>query len=264
MLKIRYVEMKHIKIILFLLIFFLPTARPSFAQELPAEKFSRGVEYYKSANFKEALDVWMDIYNTGYRSAALYYNIGNACFKLNNVPGAILFYERAKLLKPGDDNIEYNLQIARTMVVDKTEEIPGLFFVKWFDFISLLVTTNNWAMISLAAFIFALISSSIYLYSSSYRLKIISFWLALALFVLSACTLSFSFRNRSLVHNSRSAIIFSPSVNGKSSPDASGTDLFILHEGSKVTIVDEVGQWYEIRLSDGNKGWVPSDCLSKI
>lgn len=256
--------MKHLKKILIAMAVFLAGIRPVPAQELPSGKFSRGVEYYKAANFREALDTWMDIYNTGYRSAALNYNIGNACFKLNNVPGAILFYERARLLKPGDDNIEYNLQIARSMVIDKFEAIPGLFFVRWFDFVSLLLATNKWAILSLSAFIAALIFSSVYLYSSSYRLKVTSFWVALGLFALSACSLSFSIRNRTLVYDNRSAIVFSPSVNGKSSPDASGTDLFILHEGSKVTIEDEVGQWYEIRLSDGNKGWVPSDCLSKI
>jgi SH3-like domain-containing protein len=80
----------------------------------------------------------------------------------------------------------------------------------------------------------------------------------------SVLSLSLTLRNKSLVYDSHKAIIFAPSVNGKSSPDNSGTDLFILHEGSKVSIEDEVGGWYEIKLSDGNKGWVPSDCLSII
>jgi len=82
--------------------------------------------------------------------------------------------------------------------------------------------------------------------------------------VISLTSLAFSFRNRTLVHNNRDAIIFSPLVNGKSSPDESGTDLFVLHEGTKVTVEDEVGEWYEIRLSDGNKGWIPSNSLEKI
>jgi tetratricopeptide (TPR) repeat protein len=254
---------KYIKILTLIIAFFFVIDH-AFAQEPPSEKFDKGVEYYKAASFREALDAWLDIYNTGYRSASLNYNIGNAYFKLNNIPGAILFYERARLLKPGNDNIEYNLQIARSMVVDKFEEIPSLFFVRWYDFLSLLLTTNKWAIISLVSFILFLISLSVYLYSSAYRIKVTSFWIALALMAISVFALSFTVRNRTLVYNSRSAVIFSPSVNGKSSPDESGTDLFILHEGSKVKIEDEVGQWYEIRLSDGNKGWVPSDCLSII
>lgn len=236
----------------------------TFSQNLPSEKFKKGVELYSASNYKGALDAWLDIYNTGYRSAALNYNIGNAYFKLNNIPGAILFYERARLLKPGDDNINYNLQIARSLVVDKFKEIPELFFVKWFDFLSLLLDTNKWAVISLISFILFLLSLSVYLYTSIYKLKVAGFWIALMLLITSSTTLTFSLRNKSLVYDSRSAIIFSPSVNGKSSPDESGTDLFVLHEGSKVIIEDEVGNWYEIRLSDGNKGWVPSDCLSII
>ncbi len=84
------------------------------------------------------------------------------------------------------------------------------------------------------------------------------------LLIISASSLAFTVRNKSLVYDSNKAVIFSPSVNGKSSPDNSGTDLFVLHEGSKVTIEDQVGEWYEIKLSDGNKGWVPSNSLTII
>jgi hypothetical protein len=93
---------------------------------------------------------------------------------------------------------------------------------------------------------------------------VIGFWLAIFLLFSSICSVSFSVRNKNLIYNNSKAIIFSPLVNGKSSPDNSGTDLFVLHEGTKVTIEDEVGEWYEIRLSDGNKGWVPANSLDKI
>ena len=105
---------------------------------------------------------------------------------------------------------------------------------------------------------------SLYIYSSKYKLKVIGFWLALILLLISLSSLAFSSRNKSLVFDSHKAIIFSPLVNGKSSPDNSGTDLFVLHEGTKVTIEDEVGEWFEIRLSDGNKGWVPVNSLEII
>ncbi len=209
---------KYTKLLVLIFSFILVIGHIS-AQELPSEKFNKGVEYYKAANFREALDTWLDIYNTGYRSASLNYNIGNAYFKLNNILGAILFYERARLLKPGNDNIKYNLQIARSMVVDKFEEIPVLFFVRWFDFLALLLPTNKWALISLASFIIFLVFISVYLYSSAYKIKVVSFWIALLMMLISAFALSFSLRNRTLVYHSRSAIIFSPSVNGKSSPD---------------------------------------------
>lgn len=249
--------------ILILLLLVLPVSSV-FSQAERSAKFKKGVEYYSSSNYQEALKEWTDIYNTGFRSATLDYNIGNAYFKLNNVPGAILFYERALLLKPADNSINYNLQIARSLVVDKFEEIPELFFVRWFDFLSLLLSTNAWAIISVISFILFLILLSLYIYSSKYRLKVIGFWFAFMLLIISASSLAFTMRNKSLVYDSHKAVIFAPSVNGKSSPDNSGTDLFVLHEGSKVSVEDIVGDWSEIKLSDGNKGWVPSNSLTII
>lgn len=239
-------------------------ANEAVAQETSKEKFNLGVTYFTSGSYKEALQVWIDIYNTGYRSASLDYNIGNAYFKLNSIPDAILFYERAYLFNPADENINYNLQIARTLIVDRFQEIPELFFVRWFNFVSLFLSTNSWAKISISSFIICLLLLCLYIYSSKYRHKVIGFWLALLFFILSIASFTFTVRNKSLVYDSHKAIILSPLVSGKSSPDNSGTDLFVLHEGTKVTVEDEVGEWLEIRLSDGNKGWVPVNSLNII
>jgi len=249
--------------ILILVIFTLLSGNAG-SQDSSLDKFNKGVTLFTSGSYGEALQVWTDIYNTGYRSANLDYNIGNAYFKLNNIPGAILFYERAYLLNPADENVNYNLQIARTLIVDRFREIPELFFVRWYNFVSLFLKANTWAVLSMVSFILCLLLLSLYIYSSRYKQKVIGFWLALIFIVLSASSLSFSLRNKSLVYDSHKAVISSPLVNGKSSPDTSGTDLFILHEGTKVTIEDEVGEWFEIRLSDGNKGWVPVNCLNII
>lgn len=252
-----------LKLILLLLLLVIPlhSSIPQVSQEM---RFMKGSELYAAGKYQEALDEWLSLYKSGFSSANLNYNIGNAYFKLGNTPGSILFYERALLLKPADEDISYNLQIARTMVVDKYVEIPEIFFVSWFNFISLTLSTNAWARISLGSFILFLLLFSLYIYSSRYRYKVIGFWIALLMLILSISSFSFSLRNRSLVYKNHNAIIFSPQVNGKSSPDNSGTDLFVLHEGTKVTIEDEVSGWYEVRLSDGNKGWVPVNCLDKL
>ena len=236
----------------------------SRGQDSQVTGFKSGSELYSQGKYSEALDIWMNLYNSGIRSADLDYNIANAYFKLNNIPGSVLFYERALLLNPLDEDSRYNLQIARTLVVDKFVDIPELFFVTWFNFVSLMLSSDLWAVISIVSFIIFLLLISLYIYSGKYRSKVLGFWLGLAMLLISAISISFSFRNRSLVFNNKDAIIFSPVINGKSSPDESGTDLFVIHEGTKVTIEDTVGTWYEIRLSDGNKGWVPSDCLSKL
>jgi len=248
---------RHILFLLYISFF----VNVAFTQVSNKDKFHQGVTYYTAGNYKEALQVWTEIYNTGYRSTNLEYNLANAYFKLNNIPSAILFYERAYLLKPADENVNYNLQVARTLIVDRFQEIPELFFVKWYNFISLFLSTNSWAKISITSFVLFLLFLSLYIYSSRHRHKVFGFWLGIFFIILSLASYTFAQRNKSLVYDSHKAIISSPLVSGKSSPDKSGNDLFVLHEGTKVSVEDEVGEWFEIRLSDGNKGWVPLNSL---
>ncbi len=253
------------KILLPVILAFVSIALPAQeAKEKPDAKFREGSALYSAGKYREALDKWMELYNTGYRSASLDYNIGNANFKLNNVPGSILFYERALLLRPSGENIRYNLQIAKGLTVDKFAEIPELFFITWFNFASLSLSSNSWAIISLISFITCLVLISVYFYTKKYNLKVLGFWLGIFLLFASISGYAFSSRNRTLVFQNNKAVIFSPVVNGKSSPDDSGKDLFVIHEGTRVTVGDKVGDWYEIRLSDGNKGWVPVNCLTRI
>ncbi len=237
---------------------------PLYGIDSNKAQFEKGVEAYSAGDYQSALDLWLSIYKTGYNSFELDYNIGNAYFKLNDVPGAILFYERAALLNPTNDDVNYNLQIAQTRTVDKFEEIPQLFIKRWLDVFSLFFSSNTWAILSLLSFIICLVCVVLYFFSSKYKLKKAGFWIAVVLLLFSIISLSNSIRNKNLIHHSDAAIIFSSQVNGKSSPDASGTDLFLLHEGTKVYITDKVGEWYEIRLSDGNKGWIQSNSLEII
>ena len=244
-----------------ILLFFSLIAITAVSQDTNKDKYYQGVTYFTAGSYKEALQVWTEVYNTGYRSANLDYNIGNAYFKLNNIPSAILFYERAYLRKPADEDINYNLQVARTLIVDRFQEIPELFFIKWYNFVSLFLSTNTWAKISIISFILFLLLLFLYIYSPRHRYKVIGFWLAVSFIILSLTSLAFTIRNKSLVYDSHEAIISSPAVSGKSSPDKSGNDLFVLHEGTKITVEDKVGEWLEIRLSDGNKGWIPLNSI---
>jgi len=244
-----------------ILLFFSLIEITAVSQDTNKDKYYQGVTYFTAGSYKEALQVWTEVYNTGYRSANLDYNIGNAYFKLNNIPSAILFYERAYLRKPADEDINYNLQVARTLIVDRFQEIPELFFIKWYNFVSLFLSTNTWAKISIISFILFLLLLSLYIYSPRHRYKVIGFWLAVSFIILSLTSLAFTIRNKSLVYDSHEAIISSPAVSGKSSPDKSGNDLFVLHEGTKITVEDKVGEWLEIRLSDGNKGWIPLNSI---
>lgn len=247
---------------LFLFVFGLIISVNALSQE--DQKFKKGVDEYTAGKYSEALQSWIDIYNSGYRSASLSYNIGNAYFKSGDIPNAILFYERAYLLKPADENINYNLQIAKSLTVDRFNEIPELFFMKWFNFVSLMLPGNTWSIISLIDFLLCLVFLSVYVYSSRYRLKVAGFWIALVFLVFSVGGIACSWQNRSLVNDSHKGIISVPQVSGKSSPDSSGTDLFVIHEGTKVSIGEELSGWYEITLSDGNKGWIQTNSLNII
>lgn len=247
-----------------LLLFSLPAISQPVLQDDKEAVFAKGVEFYTAADYESALNEWLSIYQMGYNSVELCYNIGNAYFKLNNTPGSILFYERAALRDPANEDVNYNLQIAKTLVVDRFEEIPELFFIRWYNLFVLILKSNTWAIISIVSFVICLAFLSLYFFTSNYKAKVAGFWIAVVMFLISVVSLSCSIRSKDLVYNSESAIIFSPQVRGKSSPDNSGTDLFILHEGTKVDITDKVGEWLEIRLSDGNKGWVPVSSLEVI
>ena len=137
----------NVKKILIAVVLFI--ALPLYGSDLNNTQFEKGVEAYSAGDYQSALELWLSIYKTGYNSFELDYNIGNAYFKLNDVPGAILFYERAALLNPTNDDVNYNLQIAQTRTVDKFEEIPQLFIKRWLDVFSLFFSSNTWAILSL-------------------------------------------------------------------------------------------------------------------
>ncbi|NLE36049.1 MAG: hypothetical protein GX622_13180 [Bacteroidales bacterium] len=236
----------------------------NLAGQTPEERFNRAGELYGSGDYSGASAIYRQLYDEGYRSEDLLFNAGNAFFKAGENAAAILFYERARLLAPADEDIDYNLQIARSRITDRFETVPQLFFVKWFDFLSLLATTNVWAGAALITFIAALVLVLIFLTKSRARGRLLSFWLFLAALVLSAFMILLAIRNNSLVNNSNRAVITCSIVTGRSAPGETGNELFVLHSGTTVTIEQELGAFREIKLPDGNKGWIRSDCMEKI
>ncbi|NLD64040.1 MAG: hypothetical protein GX646_09085 [Bacteroidales bacterium] len=236
----------------------------SMTGQTPEERYTRAGELYGSGDYSGAAAIYRQLYDEGYRSEDILFNAGNAFFKSGDNASAIVFYERAKLLAPADEDIDYNLQIARSRITDRFETVPQLFFVKWFDFLSLLASTNVWAVAALAMFVAALILVLIFLTKSRARGRLLSFWLFLAALVLSVFMILLAIRNNSLVNNSNRAVITCSIVTGRSAPGETGNELFVLHSGTTVTIEQELGSFLEVRLPDGNKGWIRSDCMEKI
>ncbi|MEE4196130.1 MAG: tetratricopeptide repeat protein [Bacteroidales bacterium] len=219
---------------------------------------------YTKGNYMQAINHYEMILQNGYESAALYYNLGNAYYKQNIIDKAILNYERALLLKPNHEDIRYNLQIANQLTIDRIEKLPEFFLSAWIKTIRNWFSSDKWALISLGSFVFTLVFISLYLYTRKYGLKKFSFWLGLVCFMISIFSLIFSYQQKQRIVLKDTAIVMSPSVTVKSSPDQSGTDLFILHEGTKVWLHDQVGEWKEIRLSDGSKGWIKVESIEEI
>jgi len=226
--------------------------------------YDQAVSHYSENDFTEALAGFERLMANGYSSFSLFYNAGNAAFKTGNVPESILYFEKALLLKPFNEDARYNLEIARTYTIDNLEVIPELFFVRWIKMFSLIIGVNVWAMISALSFILTLTGVSVFLFSVRHRIKKITLILSVVLLFVSIFSISFSLVNRSITQRGNEAIVFEPVVTGKSSPGTGGTDLFVIHEDTKVSIEDNIGDWIEIRLSDGNVGWISKEFVQKI
>lgn len=230
----------------------------------PTEQLVAGNEAYINGNYEQAIELYTSVLDSGYESAALFYNLGNAYFKSNKITSAILFYERAKLLDPNDEEIQFNLELANTFTVDNIEEIPELFLVTWLKAVIHAFKVDTWARVSIVCFILMLLVLLMYFFVRKYQLKKFSFWLAILFLFVSISSYTFAAIQKNEITKNNTAIIFSPTITLKSSPDKQSTDLFVLHEGTKVEVVDEVGEWREIKLADGSKGWLKISDIEMI
>ena len=219
---------------------------------------------YVNGDFQMAAEKWQIVIDSGYAAAELYFNLGNSYYRMNNFAKAIINYERALLIDPSNKDINFNLDLANAHVVDKIDVIPEFFLKKWIENAARLTSTNNWAIYSITTFVLFLIFLSIYLFSSKIFSKKIAFYLSIILLIISITTFTFSSMRKKMIVERNTAIIMSPSVTVKSSPNEYGTNLFILHEGTKVETVDSVGTWNEIKISNGNKGWIHKSALERI
>ncbi|MCG8409780.1 MAG: tetratricopeptide repeat protein [Bacteroidales bacterium] len=230
----------------------------------PESLMEKANNLFVEGKYEQALEVYNSILNEGYESTDLYYNIGNTYYKQKGIAKAILNYERALLLDPNNEDVKYNLELCNRLVVDQIEILPVFFITAWVRSFRNLFSSNVWAYISMITFAIALIFISFYLYSKGVGFKKLSFWLGFVLVLLSLSSFIFSKSQKERIINGRTAIIISPSVTVKSAPDTSGTDLFVIHEGTKVIIEDKISDWSEIKLSDGSKGWLNKKDLEPI
>jgi tetratricopeptide (TPR) repeat protein len=211
---------------------------------------------YAAGDYREAITHYNMIEASGEVSADLFYNIGNAYFKQNIVSKAILYYERAIKLRPGDPDISHNLALANAMTVDKIEAVPEFFVFTWIKNMRSNAGADMWAWLSIILFALCLLLFGLFLFARNITLRKFSFFLSILILLGSMNCGVFAYYQKKELHDTSAAIITPAVITVKSSPDASGKDLFILHEGTKVTILETLGEWQCIKLADGKQGWI--------
>ena len=227
--------------------------------------WTAGVQAYTDGKFSDASAAWTSIEESGQKSAKLYYNLGNAWFKQGNYPKAILNYERALRLDPSYSDARYNLEFTSNFVQDKIEPVPEFILKSVARKVCYVMGSNAWAVIFLVLLAAALVMGLLFLLGSSVGKRRAGFYCGIVLLLLSSGALSFSIWQKSDSVKTDTAIVMSPVSSVKSSPSSgSSKDLFVIHEGTKVTILDEVGSWKNIALADGRQGWITSNELEVI
>ena len=227
-------------------------------------QFEQANQLYRNGEYQKAAGLYEQILLNGYENTVLHFNLGNTYFKLRRWPAAILSYERAKRLAPNDEDISYNLHLANLNVVDKIEPIPKLFLVEWWNGLTNFYSADAWSRIALGCLWVLAAAGALFLtLRSNVVRRMTGFGIVLALVV---CLFSFTavLQRLSVEQNQEYGIVFSPSAAVKSAPDEQSTDLFVIHEGVKVQLVDTVNDWKKVRLADGKVGWLVSGSIQVI
>lgn len=219
---------------------------------------------YAAEHYQQAAHVYEDLLKKGV-SADLYYNLGNSYYRMDNITQAVLNYERAALLSPGDRDIRLNLQLARSKTIDKVVPESEMFFVTWYRALVNLTSVDGWAYTALLSLVAAIILALVYLFTNGITVRKIGFFGALLSVLLFALSNLFAWQQKRALTLRSGAIIIQSAVPVKSTPTKNGTDLFILHEGTKVIITDgSMKGWKAIRVADGKEGWLETNQIEVI
>lgn len=221
-------------------------------------------QLYSIAKYDSAALIYQSIIDSGYQSPELYYNLGNTYYKLQEIPSAILYYEKAIKLNPNDENIIHNLNLCNSLIPDRIEEMPKLFFIQWYQGLYNYFPIDTWAMIGLILFSLFAFFLLIYFLSSRLLWKKLGFWSAFLFLILASFAFFLTSQKYSSFKQHNEAIIFIPSITVKSSPAKNSVDLFVIHEGTKVTILDQVGTWKKIKIQNGSIGWIEDENMQII
>lgn len=219
---------------------------------------------YTKGNYQQAIKDYEDLLKNGV-SPEVYYNLGNAYYRTDNITKAVLAYERAHLLSPGDEDINFNLQFARSKTIDKITPVSEMFFVTWYKALVNFTSVDNWAKTGILSIILALVLVLVYLFAPQLLLRKAGFFGGILFFVVFLLSSLFAYQQKQILVNRTGAIIVAPTVNVKKTPSRQSADQFVIHEGTRVDITDRsMDGWRGIHLADGRDGWIETKQLEEI
>lgn len=248
----------------FLLSFLLLGGGAHLRAQEASVRFSTANEEYRAGRYRDAVRSYEEVLANGYESAALYYNLGNAYYKTGNIPAAILNYERAKRITPDDEDILHNLRLANLRVVDKIDPLPRLFFLVWWEELLNLTSSGGWAAFAIAALWIAVVLILIPRALNVQRFQKVLVGTTTLAVIFAVFALTAAAQQADRESPGSAGIVFEATVAVKSAPDGRSTDLFVVHEGVHVRLMDSVDQWWKIKLADGKVGWIPENALRVI
>lgn len=254
--------MKRNYLILFLAMF-LSVSLNAQTDDSVLQNLSQANEMYRQGQYSDAAKIYEEILRRGV-SAELYYNLGNCYYKIDEIGRAILNYERALRLNPRFKDASYNLKIAESKIVDNVNSTPTFFIKRWFKGIVSMFSSNQWLAFSLFFFVLMLAAFLLFAFSATRNRRKFSFYAFIICGVIFASALSFSGIRKEQFVKHNSAIVLAGAVTAKSAPDVSGTDLFQLHEGTRVHIKSTLDTWVEISLENGAVGWLEEKAIERI
>ena len=219
---------------------------------------------YAKGNYQQAIKDYQEILKAGV-SSEIYYNLGNAYFRTDNITQALLAYERALQLSPGDNDIRFNLQYARSKTIDKITPETEMFFVTWYNSLVNFTSVDRWANTAIVSIVMALLLILVFLFAPQMWARKSGFYGSAVFLLLFAFANLFAFQQKHELETKQGAIVIAPTVNVKKTPAASGTDVFVIHEGTRVDITDRgMKQWRGVKLADGREGWLKTSQIEEI
>ena len=252
------------KRILIYTVLFLVSVVAKAAEPTSLERWEMGNKAYIEGDYDKAIAEYNAILDRGEYSMKVYYNLANAYFKLGNIGKSILYYNKALRIAPSQEDIRHNLAIAEAQTKDRIAVVPEFFLNRWLRAVRNSMSCTAWSVLSLVVFGVVLAFVLLFLLASRIRWRKMGFYGAMfgSLFFVVLTSFAVSSRNDMLQHDE--AIVMSSAISVKSSPDRSATDLFVLHEGTKVRVISEVDEWREIAIADGKKGWTLKSNIEEI